>query len=304
MASIRGTSSPGANESGAGDDRSGSGHDESAAETTNRAWEATDRAPSWGIGAGAYIPVPEASERIPPQASRPQTRAAGRLSRDADRRSGRTTRGVNDSSGEGSGPWPEQADGPPSRRLPRASGRTRRGGSGSRAEGAIPGREETSTGRSKQLLGRSNQILDRSNQILDRSNQILGRATGFSTEQPDSRPSNQILGRATGSTAERRLAACARSNPYQLTVLKFPTVIRSFRSIIALQSRTALAYVPLPIGPPHTRILIEHTGVTARSSRARCSRGFPASAGGRPASASGARGRVGTIAVRRRVGPV
>jgi hypothetical protein len=77
-------------------------------------------------------------------------------------------------------------------------------------------------------------------------------------EQTSASRSKQILGRGTRPTPERRLAACAPSSPCQLTVLSFPSTIRSFHSSITLPRRTALAYAPLLIGPARARIFIEH----------------------------------------------
>jgi hypothetical protein len=203
-------------------------------ETTDRMPHTTNRLPRRRIGlrsqrierradtsgARADIPVPEAGGRIPLPASSTPTRAAGPPSRRADCRSWRTTRGANDSSGEGAGPWPERADGSPSRRLSTPSGPTRRGGSRSLAAGAIPGPEQTFRQPEQRISGPRSRFAGRD---------------------------KQILGRATRSTPERRLAASAPSNPCQFTVLGFPTTIRSFHSRITLQRRTALAYAPLPM---------------------------------------------------------
>ena len=192
--------------------------------------------------------MPEAGGRNPPQASSPPTRADGRRSRRADRRSGRTARGGNESSSEGAGPWPEQTDGPPSKRLPPRSGRTRRGGADRGRVGpnrarsprfagrrTIPGREQRSAGRGAMT----------SNGFSARAIRFLAGATG-------SRPSNQFFPSVHSSRARGPIRVTSPSSTFQRT--------RSFHSSITLHRCTALASAP-PIGGR----------VRASSSSTRCS---------------------------------
>jgi hypothetical protein len=150
------------------------------------------------------IPVPEVGGWIPPKAYSTPTQAAGRPSRRADRRADEL-----DTSGEK--PAPEGAGRRPTERSPAARRKS-------------AGRSNKSSAGATWILGGANRFLagamtfraEHSGSLAEQqrfrlSSHLLGRAPGFLE------PSNQIYDRATTFTRERRLAACARSNPGRLS---------------------------------------------------------------------------------------
>ena len=133
-----------------------------------------------------------------------------------------------------------------------------------------PGREAKSAGRSdkssagaNRILGGANRFLGRNDEHFRRSNQVFGGAATLSARAASSRPSARMFwnrteprtyDRTATFTRERRLAACARTNPDQFTILSLPSIIRPFPSSITLQRRTALAYALLAIVPARAHL--------------------------------------------------
>jgi hypothetical protein len=271
MASVRTRTQCAAGESDGGDDRSDSGDNGSARETMNRAREPTDRAPSGQAGAEANISAAEADGRIPPQASPPRTRAAGRPGSRADRRSGRTRPGANESGGEDAGSCPKQADGRASRRVLSPSDWARRGWSDSQAHAtesragpAIRRPQERSRAARSDPGQRAAIGWAEAVNFWPPPTILRMQQTDPPPEQSDPRLSNQIYTRATTSRVRAVESACFHcpriSNDH--SALPF-----NHRAQAPHRARVRAAF----IAAARLRILIEHAMFRLRNqNRFRC----------------------------------